>query len=262
MTAPPPAALVLVAAGVGSRMAGPVHKALLEIDGRSLVEHALATFLPCAWLDPVVLVGHRDDRPALEDLCARQPRPVVHVDGGARRQDSVTAGVAAAGAAGDGPDVVLVHDVARPFPPLDRLPALADAAREAGASLLAVPVADTLKEVPAGDAPGGGAGPVVGRTVPREGLWAAQTPQAFRRAELLELLGRAEQAGTTVTDEAGLFEAAGRAVRIVEGSRLGFKVTHPADLELADAVARARRSAAGAVADDVSRRADDPGDRS
>jgi len=226
--------LVVVAAGVGQRLGGAVHKALVEIDGRTLVEYALGSLLRCPGLEPVVLVGHADDHQVLARLCARMPRPVRLVDGGARRQDSVAAGVRALG---DAIDVVLVHDAARPFPPIGPLPELAAAAAAHGAALLAIPVADTLKAVTAGSLR-------VQQTVPRDGLWAAQTPQAFRRGELLELLARAEAEGRSVTDEAALFEAAGRAVQIVEGSRLGFKVTTPGDLELARALARSLGEAA------------------
>lgn len=214
----------MVAAGVGSRLGATVHKALVPLDGRPLVEHTLRRLLTVAWLDPVVLVGHADDREELTQLIARLPRSVTLVDGGARRQDSVEAGLDAVGAV----DTVLVHDAARPFVPLDALTTLAGALRESSCALLAVPVADTLKAV--------GEGHKVARTVPREGLWAAQTPQAFRTSALRELLAEAARNGRSVTDEAALFEHAGREVRIVEGSRFNFKITTEEDLALARAV--------------------------
>lgn len=225
----PSCGLVVVAAGTGQRLGAPVHKALVELDGRPLVEHTLRRLLGRPDLSPVVLVGHADDRPRLERLLATLPRPVTLVDGGARRQDSVRAGLEALG--DPAPDLVLVHDGARPFVPLERLDDLVAAARRTGAALLASPVSDTLKEVPDPDGR-------VRRTVPRAHLWAAQTPQAFDRARLLELLERADAEGTTVTDEAGLCEAAGLAVTVVEGSRRNLKVTTPEDLELARALLR------------------------
>lgn len=216
--------LIVVAAGVGSRLGAAVHKALVRLDDRPLVERTLRRLLTVATLDPVVLVGHAGDREQLLQLIARLPRPVRLVDGGARRQDSVAAGLSAVGEV----EHVLVHDAARPFVPLAALPGLVDALRSADCALLAVPVADTLKAA--------GEDGRVERTVPREGLWAAQTPQAFRTSLLRELLAEAAENGRSVTDEAGLFEHAGRAVRIVEGSRINFKITTEEDLALARAL--------------------------
>jgi 2-C-methyl-D-erythritol 4-phosphate cytidylyltransferase len=225
MTADPTSAgLIVVAAGVGSRLGASVHKALVGLDGQPLVMRTLLHLLEVTALDPVVLVGHEDDHRELTDLIAGLPRPVRLVDGGARRQDSVAAGLDAVGDV----DIVLVHDAARLFVPLDALPALIAAAAQTDCALLAVPVADTLKAA--------GEDGLVDRTVPRDGLWAAQTPQAFRTAILRDLLAEADQNGRTVTDEASLFEHAGRAVRIVEGSRINFKITTAEDLALAGAL--------------------------
>ncbi len=242
------AGLVVVAAGVGSRLGARVHKALvlLEEQGREqpLVELSLRRMFAApacqAALSSVVLVGHADDRPALtalvEQLAAEQRAaggdgPALQlVDGGARRQDSVQAGLAAVGDV----DVVLVHDAARPFVPWGSLPTLIEAASSDGCALLATPVADTLKA--AQEDPTDAARVSVTQTVPRAGLWAAQTPQAFHAGQLRELLADAALEGRTVTDEASLFEHAGRAVRIVEGSRINFKITTSDDLHLAQAL--------------------------
>ena len=222
------AALIVVAAGVGSRLGAAVHKALVPIAGRPLVEHTLLRLSSLDWLDPLVLVGHPDDRVALRELATRLPRDVRLVDGGARRQDSVAAGLAALDVGG--PSVVLVHDGARPFVPLRALPGLVRAASDHGCALLAVPVADTVKRARDDDPL------LVDRSVPRQGLWAAQTPQAFQRTRLLELLERAGRDGVEVTDEASLFESAGLPVRLVEGSRLNVKITTEDDLLLAAAL--------------------------
>ncbi|MCB9896895.1 MAG: 2-C-methyl-D-erythritol 4-phosphate cytidylyltransferase [Planctomycetes bacterium] len=226
-------ALVVVAAGSGTRLGAPVRKALVELGGVPLVLHTLRRVLAWPAVGEVVLVVHPSDRATLGALVAGLPRGVHLVDGGARRQDSVAAGVAALP---ETVDVVLVHDAARPFVPIDRLDALADAARDAGCALLAVPVSDTIKRAR------GDAHARVDATVPRHDLWAAQTPQAFRRAELLALLAQAAREGREVTDEAGLFESAGRAVHLVEGSRLNFKVTTPDDLALAEALLASERT--------------------
>lgn len=221
----PVVGFVVVAAGTGSRLRAAQHKALVELAGSPLVEHTLRRLLAASVKGPLVLVAHADDRSALEALAATLPTPVCVVTGGARRQDSVSAGLAALP-----PEVnlVLVHDAARPFVPLDALPGLVDAAARSGAALLASPVADTIKRARADE--------TVAETVDRSELRAAQTPQAFRREELETLLAEAESAGAGVTDEAALFEAAGRTVVLVPGSRLNFKLTTPEDLALARAL--------------------------
>ena len=132
-------------------------------------------------------------------------------------------------------EIVLVHDAARPLIAPALIDACAASARETGAAILATPVADTLKRVDDW---------VIGGTVDRSGLWAAQTPQGFRRDLLLELCRIALTPGSQVTDEASLCEAEGHAVRIVPGDRLNLKVTHPEDLELADALLRRRHEGA------------------
>jgi 2-C-methyl-D-erythritol 4-phosphate cytidylyltransferase len=226
------AALIVVAAGTGERLGHSVHKALVPVAGRPMVEHGLRRLLARDELDPVVLVGHPDDRQPLGALVGGLPRTVVLADGGARRQDSVAAGVAAVLAADPraAEGVVLVHDAARPLVPADRVPDLIEAAARHGAAVLAVPVADTIKEARADD-------PFrVERTVPRDRLWAVQTPQAFRVSELSRLLAEADRNGRTVTDEAGLFETAGLDVAFVEGSPLNFKITTREDLHLAQAI--------------------------
>jgi 2-C-methyl-D-erythritol 4-phosphate cytidylyltransferase len=126
--------------------------------------------------------------------------------------------------------VVLVHDAARPFPPTETFDELVAAAREAGCAILAIPVADTLREGQV-DRPDRGA-----RTVPRDRLWAVQTPQAFRLAELTSRLAEAARNGQSVTDEAHLFETGGLEVAFVKGSPFNFKITTGEDLRLAEAV--------------------------
>ncbi|MGF2241433.1 2-C-methyl-D-erythritol 4-phosphate cytidylyltransferase, partial [Bordetella pertussis] len=125
------------------------------------------------------------------------------------------------GAAAD--DWILVHDAARPGLPAAALARLIDACLDdAVGGLLALPVADTVK---AGRQR-------VSRTVDRDGLWLAQTPQMFRAGLLRDALARARAAGLAVTDEASAVEAAGHAPRLVAGALRNFKVTWPDDFEL------------------------------
>ncbi|WP_080362808.1 2-C-methyl-D-erythritol 4-phosphate cytidylyltransferase, partial [Bordetella pertussis] len=131
------------------------------------------------------------------------------------------AALADSGAAAD--DWILVHDAARPGLPAAALARLIDACLDdAVGGLLALPVADTVK---AGRQR-------VSRTVDRDGLWLAQTPQMFRAGLLRDALARARAAGLAVTDEASAVEAAGHAPRLVAGALRNFKVTWPDDFEL------------------------------
>lgn len=157
---------------------------------------------------------------------------VAVAPGGARRQDSVANGLAAVPRDAD---VVLVHDAARPFVPLSLIGRVVDACEEAAVALPVLPIADTLKHSEDGA--------VVGRTVDRRTVFAAQTPQACRRDVLARILREAPGA---FTDEADGAERLGLRPRMVRGSPFSFKVTTEDDFAIARAVAswlqRARRS--------------------
>jgi 2-C-methyl-D-erythritol 4-phosphate cytidylyltransferase len=140
-----------------------------------------------------------------------------------RRQDSVAAGVAACGEC----DVILVHDAARPLVTPTVIDRCADAAREHGAAIVATPVTDTLKRVSQG---------MIAETVPRESLWAAQTPQGFRRDVIEGAISRAHQQDLEFTDEAALLESFGIDVRVVPGDQTNIKVTHAEDLDIVRAI--------------------------
>jgi len=146
------------------------------------------------------------------------------VEGGARRQDSAAAGFRAVSTAAA---VVLVHDAARPLVRVEDAVGVARAAAREGAALLAVPVTDTVKR-------GNGLG-LVAETLSRDGLWWAQTPQAFRREVYAEALARAEADGVEATDDAALVERIGVPVRLMEGDGSNLKVTTAADLGAAEA---------------------------
>jgi 2-C-methyl-D-erythritol 4-phosphate cytidylyltransferase len=160
--------------------------------------------------------------------------PVTVVEGGARRQDSVLAGVVAARSLGA--STVAVHDGARPLVSPALFDQTLDAAEHAGAAIAAVPIVDTVKRVR--DAQ-------VVETVPRDELWAAQTPQAFVIDRLLAAFAEADRRSLTVTDEAGLFEALGWPVVVVPGDPMNLKLTYPGDLALLESLAARRTTSAG-----------------
>jgi 2-C-methyl-D-erythritol 4-phosphate cytidylyltransferase len=214
-------AAILVAAGDGRRLGSAVPKAFCEVRGRTLLEHALGPFVAHAAVRDVVVVA-----PAglLERCVELTGTGLTVVAGGATRQASVRAGLAALA-----PDVdaVLVHDVARPFVPVDVLDrVLAALAGGAVAVIPARPVTDTIKRVDADH--------VVAETLDRSTLRAVQTPQGFDRAVLVAAHDAAPSGD--VTDDAGLVEARGGTVVVVDGADEAFKITRPWDLVLAEAV--------------------------
>jgi len=145
--------------------------------------------------------------------------------GGASRRDSVLNGLIAAASLVDPNDWMLVHDAARPCLGKTELRRLIDeVSRDEVGGILAVPVADTLKRADAERR--------IAATVPRDGLWQAQTPQMFRQGLLL----RALRGAVNVTDEASAVEALGYKPRLIEGSTKNLKVTFPADLEMAELI--------------------------
>ena len=217
---------VVPAAGSGRRFGGEVPKQYLQAAGKPLLRHALEALLAHPGIDGAVV--------ALAEGDARWPgwttlhgKPVLACRGGAERADSVLAALAAlpAGVADDA--LVLVHDAARPNLQAADIGALLEAAAaHPDGAILAAPVRDTLKRA---DAEGR-----ILATEPREALWRALTPQAFRRDLLQRALQAARDAGIVATDEAMAVERLGCRPRLVEGREDNLKVTTPADLALAD----------------------------
>jgi 2-C-methyl-D-erythritol 4-phosphate cytidylyltransferase len=229
-------ALVL-AAGRGERIGAAIPKAFLPLAGRPLVAHAIEALAACDAIDEIVPVVPADaceriDTDAFAEVVRRKLRPAV--PGGAERQESMRAGLAALP-----PEVelVAVHDAARCLVRPGDVARVVAAAARCGAALLAVPVRDTLKRR---------AGSLVAATVARADLWAAQTPQVFRTALLREALAKAELEGFLGTDDAQLVERLGAPVEIVEGDPGNVKITWPADLAWAEAaLAEPGRGASG-----------------
>ncbi|UCE87949.1 MAG: 2-C-methyl-D-erythritol 4-phosphate cytidylyltransferase [Deltaproteobacteria bacterium] len=227
------AALVL-AAGRGERLGDSVPKAYLPLAGTPLVVRALEAMAASPDVDrvtPVVAEADLERFAALAPALRRVPKLTDPVLGGAERQDSVKCGLAALGEA---VGWVAVHDAARPLVEPDAVSRVVRAAREHGAALLALPVADTIKRVADG---------VVVETPPREAFWAAQTPQVFRAELLREAIAKAEAEGLRATDDAALVERLGVRVRVVRGDPSNLKITHREDLAAAEAWLRARAGA-------------------
>ncbi len=203
-------AVILVAAGTGSRFGAETPKQFLPLLGKPVMRHAAEALAKYATL--IQPVG--EAAPIAAALAGLDHLPIV--PGGATRQDSVRAGLDAL--LPHAPTIVLVHDAARPNIPAGTIDALLAALEHHPGAIPAAPVADTLKRVVDG---------IITETVPRDGLFRAQTPQAFRIAPLLA----AHRSGKIgATDDASLLEAAGETVAIVPGSDDNIKLTYPDDL--------------------------------
>jgi 2-C-methyl-D-erythritol 4-phosphate cytidylyltransferase len=217
---------VIPAAGRGTRFGGDIPKQYLEAAGKPLITHALDALLSHERIEGVVVALAADDArwPGWTSL---HGKPVLRCNGGGARADSVLAALHALPAKLTNDTLVLVHDAARPNLRASDIERLVDAASncEDGA-ILAAPVRDTLKRA--------GADSRIASTEPRERLWRALTPQAFRRASLTLALERARVDGVVVTDEAMAMERMGARPMLVEGREDNIKVTTPADLMLVE----------------------------
>lgn len=210
-----------------------VDKLFHELAGRPLLAWSIDALVASRAVERVVVVAASAQVDAVREAAWLDPSVVAVVAGGARRQESVAAGLAAL----DGPDasVILVHDAARPLASPELIAAVAQAAAEHGAAIPVVPVADTLKRVD---------GDLVTSTVDRSGLAAAQTPQGVRRGLLEAAFRRFPAVGPeTWTDEAALLEACRIRVHALPGEPANLKVTVPADLARVEDVIALRAAA-------------------
>lgn len=227
-------AALIVAAGRGTRASAPgtadapgaPPKQYALLSGRPVLAHSVAAFAAEPSISSILVVIHPDDRPAYDASVPPDTSGLLApVHGGATRQDSVRLGLEAL--ADRAPEAVLIHDAARPFVTPDLARRVLAALETHPAAIAAEPLADTLKR-DAGDG-------TIGATLPRTGLWKAQTPQGFRYREILALHRRAAAEGRhDFTDDAALAEWAGLPVALVPASGRNFKITTPEDMAMAE----------------------------
>lgn len=219
------AALVIPAAGHGSRFGGDLPKQLLPLAGMPVLLRSVLAFQ--GLVDEAVLAVSPGIRAAVEDLLARHPlpMPVRLCAGGATRQDSVHAGIRATATASE---AILVHDAVRPLVPRACIIACLAALDGHAGAVVAVPCAPTVKRAAADG--------TVADTVPRDGLWLAQTPQGGRRDAFLAAFARAATEGWSCSDDAQVLERAGHRVALVPGDARNLKITTPDDWRLAEAL--------------------------
>ncbi|AGY58250.1 2-C-methyl-D-erythritol 4-phosphate cytidylyltransferase [Gloeobacter kilaueensis] len=223
--------LLIPAAGSGRRMGEPINKLLLPLLGRPILAWTVLAAEAAPTIEWIGVVGQPKDEEAIRRVLAvlALTTPVQWIEGGATRQQSVYRGLLALP---DGAGRVLIHDGARCLASVDLLERCCGALEQSAAIIAAVPVRDTIKEVQ----PGG----IIARTVERERLWAAQTPQGFAVEPLLAAHRWAIDNRIEVTDDAALFELRDRPVQVIPGEQTNLKITAPADLWLAEAILRAQ----------------------
>ncbi len=220
----PLCAALIVAAGRGERFGNEVPKQYLPLAGAPVLRHSAATFTANPGIGAVRVVIHEDDRERYAEAVAGLDL-LAPVTGGATRRESVRLGLESL--AELAPDRVLIHDAARPFVDTSTIARVIAALDHAPGAIAAVPLSDTLKR---------GDGARIIETVPRQGLWRAQTPQAFRFADILAAHRAfvAGEPGGEPTDDAAIAERAGLTVSLVAGAEENFKLTTQEDLERAE----------------------------
>ena len=218
-------ALIIPAAGSGTRFGGDRPKQFLTLAGRPILARTLEAFaglVDRAWL--AVNPTWHDEVIA---IAAQAPFPCTVVTGGVSRQDSV---YAALRAVDDDCDRILVHDAVRPLVPRHCISACLAALTATPGAVVAVPCAATIKRASATN--------TITETVPREHLWLAQTPQGFRRSDGLLAFATAQRDGFQGTDDVQLLERLGLSVTLVTGDARNLKLTTPDDLAVAEALMR------------------------
>ena len=219
--------VVIAAGGTGTRFGGDKPKQFHELQGEPVIIRTLAPFCAHPHCRKIIIAVHPDWFDWLENVLAgkRFGDCIRLVPGGAERADSVYAGLQIL----DRPEIVLIHDAARPFVNLKMISNSVEAAHRHGAAAVAVRVTDTLKREQEG---------YIAETVDRAGLWRVQTPQAFRYADIMKAYQLARADGYKGTDDCVLVEKyLGMKVKIVPGANFNIKITTPDDLKIADTLA-------------------------
>ena len=220
---------IIPAAGLGTRMAGPQPKQFLALDGVPILIHSLRAFAAVERVTAIYVAVRKTETERVEAQIVEYgfDERVQVVEGGEKRQESVSHALAALPAQAD--DIVLVHDAVRPLIDVATIDRTIDAVAEFGAAIVGLPAVDTIKQVERT-----AHGALVTSTIPREYVVLAQTPQGFRYGVLQKAFAEATADGFVGTDEASVVERAGNPVAVVHGSQVNLKITQPGDLELAE----------------------------
>jgi 2-C-methyl-D-erythritol 4-phosphate cytidylyltransferase len=227
--------VIVCAAGQGKRMGLGRNKQFLELHGKPLLIHTLQQWEKSSGIMEITVVVGQGEVEKVRKLIHKEQwnKNYTVVVGGNERQESVYQGLLSL-ATDPHPDIVLIHDGARPFFELQEIEELIEKARVHGAAVLAVPMKDTIKRVTNEGQ--------IEETLDRSKLWAIQTPQAFTYSLILQAHQWATDEGVLATDDASLVEKLNKPVYIVQGSYNNIKLTTPEDIDLAEFLLQRRRN--------------------
>ena len=218
---------VIPAAGVGKRYNSDIPKQYLSLNGMPVLLHSINKFVKLDEIHEILVALNPDDE-FWQKLNFSHPK-VKTINGGPERCNSVNSALEELSGRAENGDWILVHDAVRPcISDFDLNKIIEIVHDEDVGGLLACPILDTIKEV--------GDNLDVLKTIPREGLWSAMTPQIFRYELLRKALNAVLNSGRSVTDEAKAIELIGLTPKIIEGDKTNIKITHPSDMVLAESI--------------------------
>jgi len=219
---------IIAAAGMSNRMKSKINKQFININGKPILAHTLEKFQKCRYIDEIIVVAREDEINYCKKEVVRRygfNKVTKIVRGGKERQDSVYNGILALN---EKTDIVVSHDGARPFVKIKNIMDSIKGASEYGACVVGTPVKDTIKFVKSGEE--------IDSTPNRDILWAAQTPQSFKREILMEGYRKAIEDNFIGTDDSVLVERLGIQVKIIMGSYENIKITTPEDIIIAESI--------------------------
>lgn len=225
-------AAIIVAGGSGKRMGMNIKKQFIELDGKATLAHTIEVFNKCKVIDEIIVVVGKEDKERVKTEIVNRygyHKVTQIVEGGTERQDSVYNGLMAVK---DEVQYVMIHDGVRPFVSEETLEKALRITKEKHATVVAVPVKDTIKVV--------SEGLKVEGTPNRSTLWSVQTPQSFKKELLMKAYAYAKEKQINVTDDSMIVEAYGHDVYIVEGDYNNIKITTSEDLVLGQAILRSK----------------------
>jgi 2-C-methyl-D-erythritol 4-phosphate cytidylyltransferase / 2-C-methyl-D-erythritol 2,4-cyclodiphosphate synthase len=219
---------ILAAAGRGTRLGAAGPKQMLKVGDRTILQRSFEIMERHDGIDEIIVALPHDLAASPPAFLISTRKSVRIVDGGSRRQDSVAN---AFDQASERATVIVIHDAARPFASPELFSRVIEAAAKGGAAIAALQASDTVKEATAAADLR-----IVARTMARDSIYLAQTPQAFTREVLEDAIEIGKQGTETATDEASLAEQAGHAVRLIDGEATNIKITTQQDLTVSKAL--------------------------
>ncbi len=226
---------LVAAAGRGLRFGGETKKQFLPLLGKPVFIHTLGVFQAATDIDQIICVVPEEDLSETQETIKQHvlSKVVSILPGGRHRQDSVVAAIAYLEQKGEAEDIVLVHDGVRPLIRPQLISKIVAGVKHYGAVVAALPVTDSLKEVSEKG--------IIQRSLPRDRVWAMQTPQGFRLSILAAAYREGATEGIFATDEAMLVERLGQAIHCIEGEAENIKITSASDFSLAELFLQRRK---------------------